>query len=129
VDVDIHDLIEVIQKNLTDDLLHPKYKKLADGGMGGHCYVASECFYMLYGKQNGYKPMIFKYPNGDTHWWLQKGQEKVDITSSQLPPDFDYSLGRSQFFVRYPSNRCKLLSRRVLHDLFSWRLALRDKGK
>jgi hypothetical protein len=129
VEADINDLIKSIQKNLTDDLLHPKYRKLADGGMGGHCYVASECFYFLYGKQQGYKPMIYKYPDGDTHWWLQKKDEIVDITAAQLEPEFDYSKGRSQFFVRYPSKRCTLLVRRVLHDLFSGRLTFRNKGK
>ena len=118
MEVDIHDLIKAIQKNLTPDLLHPNYRKMKDGGVGGHCYVATECFYFLYGKQNGYKPKCFKYPNGDTHWWLESESERIDITSAQLAPDFDYSLGRPQFFVRYPSNRCNLLARRVLHDLF-----------
>lgn len=108
-------LVKLIKENLTDDLLLPKYR--GKGGVYGHCYVASECFYYLYGREHGYKPYCYKYPNGDTHWWLEKDGVVLDITEEQLDKHFDYSKGHYQFFVHYPSKRCKELARRINEKL------------
>lgn len=109
---EINNLISLIQKNLTDDLLKPKYRGRKEK-YAGHCYVASECFYYLYGKDHGWKPYCFRNSAGETHWWLQKESEIIDITAEQLPPGYDYSRGRLQFFVNYPSKRCKILAEKV----------------
>jgi len=105
-------LIRLIQNNLTDDLLKPKYRK-RKGKYAGHCYVATECFYYMYGRWYGWKPYCYRYKNGETHWWLQKDSEIIDITAEQLKPGFDYSKGHKQFFVNYPSKRCETLAKRV----------------
>jgi len=105
-------LIKLIRKNLTDDLLKPAYRGRPEK-YAGHCYVATECFYYIYGRYNGWKPKCYKYENGETHWWLEKDGEVLDITAQQLTQGFDYSKGRSQFFVNYPSKRCLMLSGRV----------------
>ena len=105
-------VVDLIQKNLTDDLLRPRYRGLP-GKYAGHCYVATECFYYLYGREHSYKPKCFRYLNGDTHWWLEKDGDVLDITEEQLSPGFDYSKGHSQFFMCYPSKRCKELARRA----------------
>lgn len=42
-------LIKKIQKNLNNDLLNPEYKKLQTESTHkffGHCYVATEAFYI-----------------------------------------------------------------------------------
>ena len=105
-------LVELIQKNLTDDLLKPQYKGRPEK-YAGHCYVATECFYYLYGRWNDWKPYCYRYENGETHWWLQKDEEILDITAEQLTQDFDYSKGHKQFFVNYPSKRCTKLAGRI----------------
>jgi len=105
-------LIQKIKDNLTDDLLKKKYIHPGAGPLTGHCYVASECFYYLYGKEYGWKPMCKKAYIGDTHWWLEKDGVVIDITASQFEHGFIYR-GRKQFFMRYPSKRCLTLARRV----------------
>jgi hypothetical protein len=105
-------IIELIKLNLTNDLLHSKYRHCENGGVAGHCYVATECLYHLYGKKNGYKPKCYKYSNEETHWWLEKNGHVLDPTKEQCP-DFDYSLGRSQNFLFYPSKRCLVLVERI----------------
>lgn len=106
-------IVNLIQKNLTDDLLKPKWKnKKFRLSLEGHCYVATEGFYYLYGKKHSWKPM---FANG--HWWLEKDGEVLDITASQFPEGFDYSAGKKQFFMRYPSKRCLELVRRVYEEM------------
>lgn len=106
-------VIQQIKANLTPDLLTPYWRNKAVGPMDGHCYVATECFYYLYGKDNGWKPYCYRDLNGDTHWWLEKDGEILDITAEQFPDGYDYSIGKKQFFVRYPSKRCLTLAKRI----------------
>ena len=109
-------LIKKIRENLTDDLLKPEYKDKP--WPAGHCYVASECFYYLYGKDNGWYPMcgtrVDENGTKETHWWLESGMIILDLTADQFDEEYDYSIGRKQFFVSYPSKRCKILAKRVI---------------
>ena len=110
-------LIKTIQENLTDDLLRPEWRGRPEI-YAGHCYVASECFYYIYGKEHGWKPMCGTKGTEDlliqTHWWLEKDDIVLDITGEQFPNGYDYSIGRKQFFMNYPSKRCKILTKRVM---------------
>ena len=106
-------LIQKIKDNLTDDLLKKKYIHPDDPRpLTGHCYVASECFYYLYGREHGWKPMCKKTYMGDTHWWLEKDGAIIDITAEQFEHGFIYR-GKKQFFMRYPSKRCLILAERI----------------
>ena len=113
----IKKLIQKIRANLTPDLLAPQYRKEAIGPMDGHCYVATECFYYVYGKDHGWKPMCGAECTDElkvsTHWWLEKDGIVLDITAAQFPDGYDYSIGRKQFFVSYPSKRCLTLVERI----------------
>ena len=107
----IEALVQKIRDNLSPDLLKSKYKN--DKWPAGHCYVASECFYHVHGKHYGYKPYCAKLEDGNTHWWLQRGDAILDLTADQFDKIFDYDKGHKQFFVSYPSKRCLTLTERV----------------
>ena len=80
----------------------------------GFCYIGTEAlFHLLGGLESGYKPRYYKYPNGDTHWWLYN-----EKTQSVLDPTFDqdedvsqyYPLGKNAGFLtgyQKPSNNTK----------------------
>ncbi len=106
-------LIKKIKENLTPDLLHPGWRDRALGPMDGHCYVATECFYYVYGKEHGWKPMVYRSDEGDTHWWLEKDGEILDITEEQLEEGYDYARGHGQAFMSHPSKRCRVLTKRI----------------
>lgn len=101
-----------IVDNLTDDLLKPKYRG-SNNKYWGHCYVATEAAYYLYGKKENYKPHYIKI-NGDTHWFLKRGKDIIDLTKNQFNFDVDYSKSRGcGFLSSKPSKRCKILLNRI----------------
>lgn len=116
-------LIQKIQNALTDDLLTPKYAKLArQSPTEGHCYAASEALYhLLGGKSEGYVPCVASFEeNGEklTHWWIRKGNQVYDPTAEQFtsinqePP---YHLGKGAgFLTKLPSKRAQTIINRVL---------------
>jgi len=106
-------LIKKIRENLTPDLLHPGWRNRADGPLDGHCYVATECFYYLYGRKHEWNPMVFRSDDGDTHWWLEKEGKILDITKEQFDYEYDYSNGHGQSFMAHPSKRCRILAERI----------------
>lgn len=105
-------IIKRIQENLTNDLLHPKYKKLLTKKthrLFGHCYVATEAFYYFLGKKLGYKPQVMRIGN-KTHWYLRKDNDIVDITKDQFNFQIDYDKGRGcGFLTNKPSKRTQWL--------------------
>jgi hypothetical protein len=107
-------IIEQIRANLTPDLLKPKYR--GRPWPTGYCYVASEAFYALYGKENGYKPRCYK-KDTFSHWWLEHPENGIlDITADQFPDGFKhYEEGRHQNFMmmHFPSKGAKKLIRRI----------------
>lgn len=104
-------LIIKIQENLTPDFLSPKYKKRLtkeSHPFFGHCYVATEAMYYLYGIKMGYKPNVMRIDDNTTHWFLKKNNEIIDITKDQFDFELDYSLGRGcGFLTPLPSKRTK----------------------
>ena len=104
--------------NLDDSLLKPEY--IGKGHkLHGHCYVAAEAYYHLWGKVDGYFPVRAKDGHGVTHWWLQhKDGTIVDPTSAQyrmvgeVPP---YNKGiKGGFLTKEPSKRTQILMDRIL---------------
>lgn len=82
----------LIRRNLTPDLLTPKYREenLLNPTYG-HCYHSSQALYYLM-NTNKLVPMSGKDYRGDFHWWLQNEKRVYDITAEQyytvekLPP-------------------------------------------
>lgn len=106
-------LMFLIQEALTPDLLKPMYRKKARHPHAGHCYVASEALYHMWGKQQGFEPCVMHVNNG-THWFLKRGDQIMDPTKDQFNFELDYSKAKRQAFLTYlPSKRCKQLIERL----------------
>lgn len=105
------EVFRAIKKELTDDLLKPGYT--------GHCYVASEAYYHIVGKEEGFKPYQMKV-NGTSHWWLRRGSEIIDLTKEQFPDCVNYwheNARQRAFLTKYPSKRAQILINRVMKRL------------
>lgn len=110
-----------VRKNLTDDLLLPKFrKKKRISNTAGHCYVATEALYDLLSpnQQEEFKPHYVKV-NGVTHWFLM-GEKKGNVTTI-LDPTFDQfkklpdytKAKRAGFLTKTPSKRTIILLNRI----------------
>jgi hypothetical protein len=104
-------VFKLIKENLTDDLLAH--------GHTGHCYVASEAYYHIVGREDGFQPYQMKV-DGVSHWWLRRGNNVIDITSDQ----FDYAVNYWHedarcrgFLTKGPSKRAQVLIDRVMEKL------------
>lgn len=114
-------IIGLIQQVLTPDLLQPKYRrqiKPGDHKTKGHCYVATEALYHLWGKRAGYKPHVVRLDKDTTHWFLQHPTtgRVIDPTVEQVPrKNFSYWWGRRNGFLTgdKPSKRCKIVLERI----------------
>ncbi len=79
-------VIELIQNNLTPDLL--KNKKLMYPGdrrnnkYYGHCYHSTQALYYLIDTDQ-LVPMSGEDYRGEKHWWLQVRERILDVTSEQ----------------------------------------------
>lgn len=107
-------LIEQIQQALSFDLLNSSMQRVVaptDHYCRGHCYVASEAFYHLYGKDAGFEPRGAGY-----HWWLfHPGRNVIaDPTAPQLAAGHRYPLkARPNFLPQSPSHAATELIGRV----------------
>jgi hypothetical protein len=112
----------LVRQVLTPDLLTPQYRKdwTPAHPTYGHCYAAAEaCWYLLGGKDAGWKPMVFN-DGTITHWWLQHTSGEIcDPTADQylrwghdcIPP---HDEGRGcGFLTRQPSRRAQVILDRV----------------
>lgn len=118
-------LTDEMEPHLDDDLLTPAIIKWRDSlpdyrhAKTGHCYVASEVMYHLYGKYHGYTPHVLKM--GDVnHWFLKKTGDKlrgeiIDSTVEQFllaPIPYEKSRGTG-FLTKGPSKRAKILMKKM----------------
>lgn len=112
----VNHLVATIQQHLTPDLLKPKYRnpETSQHPHTGHCYVATEALYHLWGKQHGAKPMRMKVGD-DVHWWLEHPSLGViDPTAKQFPFPVEYEKGKGGgFLTREPSARAQILMTRL----------------
>jgi hypothetical protein len=113
------DYVAEIRKYLTPDLLSPKLRKEWKPGypLGwGHCYVATETLYYLWGRDSGFKACYYTIEGYPTHWFLRspKGETTVDPTWDQFPFKFPYWAGVGCGFLTFsPSKRTKILLTRM----------------
>ena len=79
----------LIRKNLTPDLLTPKYREEnVTNPMFGHCYHSSQALFYLM-NTDLLVPMCGKDYRNDYHWWLQDEEKIYDVTAEQY-----YSVGK-----------------------------------
>ena len=83
------------------------------GDPTGKCYHASCAFYDLAGgKEAGYKAFRSTH-NGESHWWIQKGNEIIDLTADQFDFEWPYHEGKGAGF--YPNR--SLLTRLIISEI------------
>jgi len=82
----------LIRRNLTLDLLTPKYREEnCNNPTYGHCYHSTQALFYLM-DTDCLVPMCGKDYREDYHWWLQNDDKIYDITAEQyysvskLPP-------------------------------------------
>jgi len=118
-------VINLIQKNLTLDLLnHKKLLFPKDKGLNkyyGHCYHASQALFYLI-DINELDPMSAEDYRGEKHWWLQYNENVYDCTAEQYwsvnqnPP---YQKGKKTKWYGWKGRPQQLtldLMKRVLED-------------
>jgi hypothetical protein len=82
-------VIGLIRRNLTPDLLTPKYRFENQTNLTyGHCYHSTQALFYLM-NTNELVPMCGKDYRNDYHWWLQNGDRIYDVTAEQY-----YSVGK-----------------------------------
>lgn len=113
------ELIKKLQNAVTSELILPKFRNplFTDGKqhpLTGSCYIVSEALYHLIAKDLGYRPARITLPDGLSHWFLSKGNDIIDPTSSQFPFPLDYSgMKLAGFMTSLPSKRARILMERV----------------
>lgn len=79
----------------------------------GHCYTASEIYFHLRGKEDGYCSYCMEIPEG-THWFLKnpKTNDIIDLTCGR--EEYDYSKSRPvPFMTKQPSKRAKIIIEKI----------------
>jgi hypothetical protein len=113
-------MVQKVKAALTPDLLKPYYRHLVEAGadrMTGHCYVATEALFHLFGGygQTKYKPMYIRH-EGEPHWFLLSLADGrvIDATKEQFstPVPYESGIGKG-FLTRQPSARARAVIRRV----------------
>jgi hypothetical protein len=116
-------VIGTIRKNLSPDLLTPKYRQEnLTNPTYGHCYHSTQSvFYLM--DTDCLVPMSGIDYRGDSHWWLQHGENIYDVTAEQyyivgkLPP---YQVGKKTQWYGWkqrPHQRSLNLMMKVLGSL------------
>ena len=82
--------------------------------LSGHCYVASEAYYHLIGKELGYKPYFIRHEE-KPHWFLKNSNGKIlDLTSDQFKTPVCYNRGIGKgFLTKNPSKRAQAIIGKV----------------
>lgn len=111
-------IVRAVQDALTPDLLKPRWRKLVEAGAHphtGHCYVATEAIYHLLGGRNsGWAPTFISH-EGSPHWFLRRGTDVLDATSSQFATPVPYHQGIGKgFLTAQPSKRARIVMERAL---------------
>ncbi len=75
---------KLIRKNLTKDLVEKKYRSQNNTNpMYGHCYHVTQAVYYLFDTDK-LVPYSAIDDRGEPHWWLQYGEQIIDITADQF---------------------------------------------
>lgn len=103
---------------LTDDLRRKPWRGHPNP-LAGHCYVASEVLYHLWGgKDAGLTPQFVRH-EGQPHWFLADKQLGIiiDPTADQFGTPVPYAEARGcGFLTRAPSMRAQVVLARIAED-------------
>lgn len=103
-------MIEKIKQLLINhpELVKKQYRNKSRP-LFGHCYTASEVYYHLKGKEEGFVPHCMKIEEG-THWFLKNlaTNEVIDLTCGKIKYDYNKSR-RHSFMTKEPSKRTKII--------------------
>jgi len=112
----------LIKRNLTPDLLTPKYRpENQTNPMYGHCYHSTQALFYLM-DTDSLVPMSGKDYRDEYHWWLQDGEKIYDLTAEQyysvgqLPPYHNGKPSKWYGWKERPHQRSLTLIVRVLKD-------------
>jgi hypothetical protein len=112
----------LIRKNLTPDLLTPKYREEnKTNPMFGHCYHSTQTLFYLM-DTDALVPMCGTDYRNDKHWWLQNGDKIYDLTAEQyytvgkLPPYHNGKPSKWYGWKQRPHQRSLDLIVRVLGE-------------
>lgn len=113
-------LMRLVQNSLTNDLRKKKYQNKRNK-LAGHCYVATEALWHLFGgPRSVFKPMVMTI-NGDTHWFLRGRGMILDVTLLQYRTIPKYNTARGcGFLTSKPSKRAQIVIKRVEAQLAGW---------
>jgi len=106
--------MRAVQEALSDDLMSPEWlekRKPGDHFTFGHCYLAAETLFHIWGRQRGYVLVVLSGP-GWTHWFLARDDGSIaDPTAGQWKDErIPYEKGRrTGFLTKHPSKRYKML--------------------
>jgi len=104
----------------SDDLRRPEYQG-SPNYLRGHCYVASETLYHMFGgKDSGLNPFVVSH-EGSNHWFLvdEVTTQLIDVTANQFMTPVPYPKARRKgFLTTKPSKRAVELMRRVRRLLY-----------
>ena len=90
------------------ELVKSQYRNLKNP-LFGHCYVASEVFYHLGKKEQGFYPCCMKIKEG-THWFLKDDENTIiDITTQDIPLPKYWKAKRRAFLTKQPSKRAQII--------------------
>jgi hypothetical protein len=110
----------LIRRNLTPDLLTPKYREEnQSNSMYGHCYHSTQALFYLM-DTDLLVPMCGLDYREDYHWWLQNEDKIYDVTAEQyysvgkLPPHHNGKKGKWYGYKQRPHQRSLDLIVRVL---------------
>lgn len=110
----------LIKRNLTPDLLTPKYREENQSNLTyGHCYHSTQALFYLMNTDR-LVPMSGKDYRDEYHWWLQDDERVYDLTSDQyyvvgrLPPYHNGKKSKWYGWGQRPHQRSLDLMIRVL---------------
>jgi hypothetical protein len=110
----------LIKRNLTPDLLTPKYREENQSNLTyGHCYHSTQALFYLMNTDR-LVPMSGKDYRDEYHWWLQDDERVYDLTSDQyyvvgrLPPYHNGKKSKWYGWGQRPHQRSLDLMVRVL---------------
>lgn len=110
--------VEAVRSVLTDADRKPEYRGHPNP-MHGHCYLAAQtCFHLFGGKDAGWKPHFVNH-NGARHWFLKHATGLiVDPTADQFDEPVDYAAGVGKgFLTAEPDKRTMAVLDRIHYSL------------
>lgn len=106
--------VDKVRAVLTDELRRGPWRGSEDP-LAGHCYVASEALYHLFGgPDSGWHPQFIRHED-QPHWFLRHDTGVIlDATATQFQTAVHYNQSKGVgFLTRHPSQRARTVLQRL----------------